>query len=92
MVPAMTALLKTCKLCEASLPTTEFHKCAATRDGLETRCKACRRVLEQKRYTEHRDAILRQCARYYEQHRDDVLERVKAHHRKKRTEQKGAGS
>ncbi len=33
--------MKTCTKCGCEKPVTEFHKCAATRDGLHRWCKAC---------------------------------------------------
>ena len=32
---------KTCSKCSVTKPTSEFHKCKASRDGLQYRCKSC---------------------------------------------------
>lgn len=66
------------------MPLTEFHRCASTRDGLENRCKRCKRELAQRFYAANREQVLEQSAHYYEQHREQVLMRTNEYHRRKR--------
>jgi hypothetical protein len=40
---------KACKKCDRVLPREEFHRNNARPDGLQTQCKACRRIIDDKR-------------------------------------------
>ena len=40
---------KVCRKCDQVLPHKEFHRCNARPDGLQTQCKACRKILDGKR-------------------------------------------
>lgn len=41
---------KRCTKCGKELPTTEFYKCSATKDGLHSYCKACAKAADAERY------------------------------------------
>lgn len=47
-----TARLKTCSTCRADLPDTDFHRSRSTSDGLEPRCKPCRKTAAQTHATD----------------------------------------
>ena len=49
-------MLKVCGTCKQALPTAEFSRRAASRDGLQSRCKACWR-LDYLQNTERRKTV-----------------------------------
>lgn len=50
----MEVKLKTCSKCKIEKPLTEFNFCKATKDGLQSRCKACIKVHGRKYYQAHK--------------------------------------
>jgi hypothetical protein len=46
-------LSKTCNSCKIVKPTTEFHKCARNKDGLQRKCKSCASELSRAWYHTH---------------------------------------
>lgn len=51
--------MKTCTSCHRSLPLTEFPVRRASRDGLNTRCRACKREANKRDYQRNPDAYAR---------------------------------
>ena len=49
-----TAQTKVCRMCNRELPASEFYMSKATADGLESRCKQCKKASERIRYAEKR--------------------------------------
>jgi hypothetical protein len=76
--------LKTCRYCELTKPVAEFHRNTSSRDGLDGRCKSCRREIAHARYMTNREVILKSCAQYYAEHRTEVLSRMNSHYKQKR--------
>ncbi len=56
--------VKVCSACLTEKPTTKFHRRALSGDGLASKCKACRKVEQQKRYGRVKEKILRQTREY----------------------------
>lgn len=50
--------MKTCTSCHRSLPLTEFPVRRASRDGLNTRCRACKREANKRDYQRNPDAYV----------------------------------
>lgn len=40
--------MKTCSTCKADRPADQYHRSASTTDGLDPRCKPCRKVATQR--------------------------------------------
>lgn len=47
-----TAQTKVCRMCNRELPASEFYISKTTSDGLEARCKQCKKASERIRYAE----------------------------------------
>lgn len=47
-----TAQTKVCRMCNRELPASEFYISKTTADGLEARCKQCKKASERIRYAE----------------------------------------
>lgn len=45
-------MVKTCSTCRAELPATAYHRSRSTRDGLDPRCKPCRKTAGQRHTTD----------------------------------------
>ena len=50
--------MKTCTSCHRSLPLAEFPVRRASRDGLNTRCRACKREANKRDYQRNPDAYI----------------------------------
>ena len=54
--------MKTCSTCKADRPASEYHRSASTTDGLDPRCKPCRKTATQRHAIDpqrKRDASMR---------------------------------
>lgn len=74
--------MKTCKRCGIEKDVSAFHKNKRSPDGLEHRCKECRK----KQYHNERDLILVKRKNHYEENKEEVLNRVKTRYKKKSKE------
>lgn len=54
----MSEATKACSSCCAERPRSEFNRRAASRDGLQPKCRACEREAKQTHYELNRDRIL----------------------------------
>ena len=50
-------MLKLCRICQTKKPLNTFHKNGKNKDGLETRCKSCRKKLSHKKYEERKNSV-----------------------------------
>lgn len=86
---------KHCGGCDRDLPTSEFYKNRARKDGLQTRCKTCElahrkenseAIRERQRVwrERNREAILEQNKHRYERNRETILEKNKAYREENR--------
>lgn len=66
-------MMKTCSICKKELPKTNFHKRAASKDGLNRCCKTCA-VAYVKKYTAGQEA---QKAEYDRAYRDRNIDAVR---------------
>ena len=64
---------KRCCTCGEAKGVEAFSRSKATKDGLQARCKACKR----RHYEENREAVLEGQRRHYEENREAVLDRVR---------------
>ena len=53
--------MKVCRKCKQEKPLTEFHNNKLTKDGLENRCKSCRKEEANKRYRKDPFGALARC-------------------------------
>ncbi len=87
--PSATSELKRCSRCRNSRPRTQFSKDASRRDGLDHKCKLCRknhRGDNREHYSSYRSS-------YYRQHREHVASYYRAYVRRpEHSERQGAYS
>ena len=76
----MTSAGKVCSACCEWKPAAEFTRRAASRDGLQGKCKSCRAVYDARRYAANRDELLAQKRRYNATHRDEQGEYNRQYH------------
>jgi hypothetical protein len=67
---------KTCHKCKEVKPVAEFSKDKSSKDGLQGKCKACRRAYHEA----NRPAVLVKLKMYYEEHREAISEKSKEHY------------
>jgi hypothetical protein len=72
--------MKKCKICSKLLPLSEFSKNKKNKDGLDTRCKSCRRKI----YAQNREKVIAKVKENYQKKRDKILEQKKESYPKKR--------
>ena len=68
--------MKKCCKCKETKPLTEFHKMKRAKDGLQFKCKSCRRTEEVKRYKEKKE--------YFKKYRAENIERQRTRERERR--------
>jgi len=56
--------LKTCSTCKTAFPTSYFHRCRSTHDGLHHQCKACACARQAAYRTAHPEKIKKRRATY----------------------------
>lgn len=61
---------KFCTLCSTYQPTTNFHKQAKSKDGLQYRCKACDKIFHKARYLKDKEKINKQTKKWKEENKD----------------------
>lgn len=71
----MPEQMKVCTGCREEKPTTEFHRSSGTKDGLQYRCRSCRRAWREENF--EREQVTRR--RYHEKNRGKLLEQRRRH-------------
>ena len=66
--------MKTCSYCKQTKPKREFGKCKKHRDGLQSRCKECKRETRRKHYEANRDKYIDKAREYKNQRTKRVAE------------------
>jgi len=66
---------KKCSKCEKSKPVSEFSKSKATKDGLDYRCKFCKKQY----YQVHKEEIVTYNKEYYQAHKEEIAEYCRVH-------------
>ena len=61
---------KHCSKCDTTKPTTEFSTSKRRKDGLQTECKACRKVMAHQHYKANKTAYLARGRKSTEKFRD----------------------
>lgn len=57
--------VKYCSGCKLTKNTVEFNKCKSKKDGLDSTCKACRKVYHSKYYERNKEKIIERTGKYY---------------------------
>lgn len=70
-----TPVTKCCTRCQRDLPLSAFHRDGTMADGLERRCKTCRKEVAAARYERNREKILEKCREYFEANRAECMAR-----------------
>lgn len=70
---------KTCSKCNETKTTVEFSKHRATRDGLDTQCKACKREYHRAWVDRNKEHVTAYRQRYYQENRGAELARAQMH-------------
>ena len=65
--------MKTCKYCQECKPLSEFSKSAASKDGLQNRCKSCMKLYRERNKT----SITNQRKEYYAKNKDNIIQKSK---------------
>lgn len=63
---------KTCGTCKVSKPRSEFHKRAASNDGLTSVCKSCRKKYEKEYNLNNREKLSLRYKKYYEENKEKI--------------------
>lgn len=63
-------MTKICTKCKIEKELTEFHKDKTKKDGHETRCKACKKILDAERYERDKDKIEARVKTWRQEHPD----------------------
>lgn len=69
--------LKTCNICKASKPRSEFYRSARARDGLQSRCRECAKAYSREWRRQNPDRVRAQNVAWYAANRERHRERVK---------------
>jgi len=56
--------MKTCTHCGEFKPLNQFSKCKLFKDGLQYKCKQCRKLIDKNRYQTNKKHILEVCTNY----------------------------
>jgi hypothetical protein len=56
--------MKQCTQCNQIKPYSEFSKCKSFKDGLQYKCKQCRKSVDKQRYKTNKKRILATCENY----------------------------
>lgn len=82
-------MAKTCTHCKKTKPLTEYHKYKRSSDGVRSRCKSCRRVLEKsdplykkKHYKNNKDKYINQAITYYNDNKETRRIQIKTRYEK----------
>jgi 5-methylcytosine-specific restriction endonuclease McrA len=67
---------KTCTKCNETKPVAEFSKRRTRKDGLQPRCKVCRKA----HYEVNKDKVIARSKAYYEANKDKEMASRKAYH------------
>lgn len=79
-----TITVKRCPQCGETKSVDGFSRNRAKRDGLDTRCRECKRAY----YEDHREEHLSRCRAYYEDHREEILAHKEAYREAHREERR----
>lgn len=79
---APTITVKRCTKCGETKSVDGFNRNRAKRDGLDTRCRECKRAY----YEDHREEHLSSSRAYYEDHREEILAHKEAYREAHREE------
>ena len=71
--------LKVCFKCGRELPVEQFSKDKTTKDGLNRKCKECRKQYNQQHYQEHKEEILQYVKQYDEEHKEERQQYYEEH-------------
>lgn len=77
---------KTCGKCREVRPVSEFSRDRSSRDGLQSRCKACRVAHNATYCATHPERVAAYRAAYHVEHRDDINARNAAYYAAHRDE------
>lgn len=66
--------MKTCSRCKEAKSKSEFGKDKSQKDGLQHRCKACRKESNNKYYEQNKEAIREKGRKYREANREAIRE------------------
>lgn len=69
--------MKTCIKCGVEQSREEFHRQAATSDGLQAHCKACQRAAYRAYYAANRTREMERHRAYYAEHREEHTARLR---------------
>ena len=81
---------KTCAVCEAELPVSEFHR--RGKKGLQYSCKSCKKEADAKRYQENKKEIDERNNKWKEGNPEKVAEQRRRSMKKYRPSAKGSAS
>jgi NAD+--asparagine ADP-ribosyltransferase len=65
---------KICSKCKIEKFTDEFTKHPKTKDGLQCRCKSCRKIDKQEYYKLNKDKIAKKFKKYKEKNKEKLTE------------------
>ena len=79
-------LFKICAYCKELKPVSNFHKSKSAKDGLNCRCKSCRKNDTKQRYLKNKDKIIIKSKKYQLEHKEQHKLSVKKHYIKHKPE------
>jgi len=72
--------MKQCSKCKNIHEISCFHKNLNYKDGLDSRCKFCRKKLRRIDYLQHREKQLKQCKKYIVENKSQIKENQKKYY------------
>lgn len=70
---------KFCTMCKQNKLKSEFTKCKTNKDGLDNRCKSCKKIIndslrevKQKHYNEHKEQYIQRAKAYRQEHKEQI--------------------